>query len=216
MCENCRLRLREIPAPCCQRCGFPLGTGHAPSCQECREWPGNLVWVRAVTPLESPATELVHGLKYQGWRRVGIYLGREIGRRLGRALLGVQVIVAVPTSRSRMRRRGYNQAQVIAESLGATLGRPVSAALSRGPSARSQTTVRGRQRLANVKDAFVLSPCAKAELEGRVVLLVDDVITTGATLRAAALTLSPAQPASILAVSFARRLPMAHIEGGPR
>ena len=71
-------------------------------------------------------------------------------------------------------------------------------------------------RWANVKSAFELEASSRVKLEGRRVLLIDDVITTGATLGAATESLEEANPASILAVTFARRVPMAHAGAGAR
>ena len=143
-------------------------------------------------------------------------MGAEIVRRAGRFLDAVDVVVPVPTTPVRQRKRGYNQADVIARSVARSLGRPVAPALIRPTAARSQTTIGPSGRLANVKDAFHLEADPQKMLEGRRVLLVDDVITTGATLGAATNALAPAAPASILAVAFARRVPMAHPGGVPR
>lgn len=216
VCRNCRLRLQSIPPPFCARCGFPLGTGSAPACLECREWPRALEWARAAAVLESPATHLVHALKYEGWRSVGDYMGREMVRRLGQGMGPVDCVVPIPTSPSRRRRRGYNQAELIARAVARELEKPVVSALVRPGAARSQTTVGPAERFTNVKGAFHLGDSVHKRLKARRLLVVDDVITTGATLGAATETLVETAPASILAVAFARRVPMTHWGGEPR
>lgn len=208
VCSNCRLGLCPVPEPACLRCGAPLGTGEAPSCLECADWPDELRSVRAAFQLESPARELVHALKYQGWRSVGGFMGAEMARRAGAAVQGADHVVPIPTSERNLRRRGYNQAEVIASALSAETGIPLLSCLERRRQEGTQTTLNPMQRRANVSGAFVMTETCGGMVRGRRVLLVDDVITTGATILAACRALVPGAPATVSAYAFSRTVPI--------
>lgn len=208
MCPNCRLALCPVPEPACVRCGAPLGTGEAPSCLECADWPDELGSARAAFLLESPARELVHALKYQGWRSVGEFMGAEMGRRAGAVVRGADWVVPIPTSERNLRRRGYNQAEVIASALAVETGTPLLACLERRRQEGTQTALNPMQRRANVSGAFVMTEACGDMARGRRILLVDDVITTGATILAALRALVPAAPAVVSAYAFSRTVPI--------
>lgn len=208
VCLGCRLRLLPVPLPVCTRCGAPLGTGPAPSCLECAEWPELLAGARSACLLESPARELVHALKYQGWEGVGQLMGEEMARRAHAAVRDADFLVPVPTSVRNLRRRGYNQAQVIAAAMSDALRVPLLACLERRRQVGTQTTLNPAQRRANVSGAFVLSDSRREMVQGRRLALVDDVLTTGATVLAAVQALAPGSPASVFACAFARTVPI--------
>lgn len=208
VCRSCHLRLPPVPLPVCARCGAPLGTGRAPSCLDCAEWPDLLIGARAACLLESPARELVHALKYQGWEGVGRFMGEEMAKRAPPLAGEAEFVVPVPTSRRNLRRRGYNQAQVIAAALADMLGVRLLACLERRTQVGTQTTLNPAQRRANVSGAFVLAESCRDALEGRRVVLVDDVFTTGATVLAAVQALAAGNPASVFAYAFARTVPV--------
>jgi len=197
-----------VPLPVCGRCGAPLGTGDAPSCLECADWPELLAGAHAACLLESPARELVHALKYHGWRGAGDFMGAEMARRAGRAVESAHCVVPVPTSRRNLRRRGYNQAAVIAAALAAKLGRPLLPCLERRGQRGTQTALNPMQRRANVSGAFVMVETFADRVAGRRLLLVDDVVTTGATLVAAVEALRSGGPESVTAYAFARTVPL--------
>ncbi len=208
MCSSCRLGLCPVPEPACMRCGAPLGTGEAPSCLECADWPDGLRSVRAAFLLESPARELVHALKYQGWRSVGEFMGAVMGRRASAAVRGADRVVPIPTSERNLRRRGYNQAEVIASALAAETGIPLLACLKRRRQEGTQTALNPMQRRANVSGAFVMTEAGEEMVRGHRILLVDDVITTGATILAAFRALVPGAPATVSAYAFSRTVPI--------
>ena len=208
VCRNCRLRLPPVPLPVCGRCGAPLGTGEAPSCLECMEWPELLAGARAACLLEPPARELVHALKYHGWRGAGDFMGAEMARRADEGAKRADFVVAIPTSRRNLGRRGYNQAAVIAAALSAALATPLLPCLERHRQEGTQTALNPMQRRANVSGAFVAVEAFADRVAGRRILLVDDVITTGATVVAAVEALRPAGPESVTAYAFARTVPI--------
>jgi len=214
VCGNCRMALPFVPLPVCDRCGAPSGAGRAPACLECADWPAALQGARAVCLLSSPARELVHALKYQGWRGAGAFMGAEMARRAARAAREADCLVPVPTSSRNKRRRGYNQAQVIAQAMADALNKPVVECLERRRQSGTQTSLNPAQRKANVSRAFALAPGREGGVADRRVVLVDDVLTTGATLVAAVAALAPAAPAGVFACAFARAAPMSAPDPG--
>lgn len=208
VCQNCRLGLPPVPHPACDRCGAPLGTGEAPSCLECADWPGELSSAHTLCVLESPARELVHALKYQGWRGVGEFMGVQMAWHAPDPVRRAQCVVPVPTSDRNIRRRGYNQAEVIAGALAGALGLPLHPCLKRRRQRGTQTSLNPMERRANVSDAFVVAESLGGLLRGRRVVLVDDVITTGATILAAVRALGDGAPESTVGYAFARTVPM--------
>lgn len=208
VCQNCRLGLPPVPHPACDRCGAPLGTGEAPSCLECTDWPDELTAAHTLCLLESPARELVHALKYQGWRGVGDFMGTEMARMAPQPVRRADCVVPVPTSGRNIRRRGYNQAEVIAGALARCLDLPLLTCLHRRLQKGTQTSLNPMERRANVSGAFVVAESGRSTLAGRRIVLVDDVVTTGATVLAAVEALGAAAPAGIVAYAFARTVPM--------
>ena len=175
---------------------------------DCKEWPDRLQLADAACLLESPARELVHALKYQGWRDVGRFMGTEMAGRAGEAARRADMVVPVPTSVRNIRRRGYNQSAVIASALSAALDIPLLDCLRRQHQTGTQTALNPMQRRANVSGAFAMVERLAGRLEGRRLLLVDDVITTGATVLAATGVLALGNPRSIVAYAFARTVPI--------
>jgi ComF family protein len=129
--------------------------------------------------------QLLHHLKYKGNKEVGLVIGEQYGHILKEAELfeDVDVIIAVPLHQSRQKERGYNQSQLFAMGLSRSMGaRLDETALYRKMATESQTRKSRYKRWENVREIFALRN--SRELEGKHILLVDDVITTGATIEA--------------------------------
>jgi predicted amidophosphoribosyltransferase len=116
----------------------------------------------------------------------------------------VRLVIPVATTPIRLRERGYNQAAVLAEALAERTGTTAIHALRRAPSARSQTTLQPAARLANVAGAFGLVPGIERDIAGEHLLLVDDVLTTGATIAACTEALVEAGARCVSVLTFAR------------
>ena len=186
VCRRCRTLLRPAPPPVCDRCGAPrLITGRRAEavCEECREWPAELVCARSAYLMHPPADRIVHQLKYRGWSALAAVMAEPMVDVMRACDVAGQitVVVPVPTTQSRLRERGYNQAELIAGSVARRLGCPCENLLARTSSAGTQTTLQPAARGANVAGAFRLRPDMGNNLSDARILLVDDVMTTGAT-----------------------------------
>jgi competence protein ComFC len=151
-----------------------------------------------------PLRDSVVALKYKGRHKTAGRLARRLFERPAcRGLLdGAQLMVGIPLHPTRLRARGFNQAELLAGHLGRYSGIPVSAALVRSRDTASQTALSAPMRRRNVTNAFaVLEP---ARIRNLVVVLVDDVITTGATIRECASTLLGAGAREVRAITVAR------------
>lgn len=200
LCAACAAQFQKIAPPICARCGRPLPSVPCPSCAR---WPIHIDGTRAVAFFEGALRETLHAFKYAHRTELAEPLTNLLHDYLLTNPLPVNTIIAVPLHPERERARGYNQAALLAEALGARARLPVwNNALARTRATRSQTELDAAGRRANVRDAFAAQP----RVRGARILLIDDVCTTGATMDAcgAALYAQGAQAVWGLAVARAR------------
>jgi ComF family protein len=204
VCGICWASILPITPPVCDRCGDPLPTWRdisvpLASCARCRRMRRSIDRARAIGEYTGPLRAIVHALKYEGRRTLARPLGRMMRDRGADVVRGADCVVPVPLHASRLRHRGFNQALDLARHLGL----PVVHALRRTKATATQTDLPAAQRHRNVREAF--APTRRARmLAGRIVVIVDDVSTTGATLDACARALKAAGVAEVRALTAAR------------
>lgn len=149
---------------------------------------------------QSPVHKILYELKYYGNTLMGTEMGRCMATHFQTGGIdffeGIDLIVAVPLSAKRMKRRGYNQSALIAKGISEATGIPIGYdSLVRTVDNPSQTQLKDNmQRWENVKGIFAVDNQGRHQIEGKHILLVDDVCTTGATLSACALAIKKAVP----------------------
>jgi ComF family protein len=210
-----------FPAACagCGREGAPLCDGCLPALDARLTLPGGtplglpaeipapLLQLDWCAPFAGPVRAALHDLKYRGERRLAEPLGDAVARRWARVGSGAEVVVPVPVHADRERQRGYDQAGIIAAHAARRLGLPFALALERGRATIAQFALDRDERAANVAGAFrrrASDPRAVQMVAGQWVLLVDDVVTTGATLAACAIALETAGARAVSAITVAR------------
>lgn len=211
LCRRCRSLIRPVPSPGCPRCGAPvLATGRSVegSCAECRSWPAAIAVARSACLLIPPADRLVHQLKYGGWRAAAEPMAGLLPTRLpGAPGPGArEIVVPVPTTAARLRERGYNQAELLAAAYARRIERPMRPLLVRAGEQVTQTALQAAARGANVAGAFAVAAGSRGELRDAWVILVDDVLTTGATVAECTRVLAAAGVRGVRVVTFARAL----------
>ncbi|MBI5476370.1 MAG: ComF family protein [Ignavibacteriales bacterium] len=150
--------------------------------------------------------DLIHQLKYQGIKSHGIKLGEMIGVKilLDNLFSNADFLIPVPLHKLKKRERGYNQAELICNGISNKTKIPVeNTILERIKYTQTQTTLSLIERKENMQEAFILSHSRGDKVKGKRIILVDDVITTGATINSCAKTLLQHNAKSILAASIA-------------
>ena len=193
ICSHC---LPALDARLDQPAGVPLGMP--------ADIPAPLLQLEWCAPFTGVVRHALHALKYQGERRLAIPLGQAVARRWARAGVDGDLVVAVPVHATRARQRGYDQAALIAEIAARDLGLPHGPVLERSRATIAQFDLDREQRSTNVQGAFALRAGLTTPLRGRWVVLVDDVMTTGATLSACAAVLMDAGAVAVSAITVAR------------
>lgn len=201
LCSSCLQQLTLLKAEGrCYRC-FMAYEGKG-LCLSCRQQP-YLRRAAAAFSYEGAAVSLVKGLKYGSLD----YLASGMGAFMAAQLLTLEwplpdYLVPVPMAATHLISRGYNQSRLLADSLALVLGRPVCEALGRYSGDYSQAGLLKHQREALTTKRFVLRK--KEGLQGKRLLIVDDVMTTGQTMTCCAQLLADAYPSAIYAIAFCR------------
>jgi len=214
-----RVLLDLILPPACAGCGregeLLCPACHAPLLRRLAEPPGaplGLV-IRVPAGLEQlewlasysgSCRAALHALKYGGVRDLAGPLGRTLARRWARAGRDGQLLVPVPVHPARLRERGYDQAVLLADAAAHELRLPMIRALRRTQRTAAQHALDRQARAVNVGHAFEVDEAASGRLVGRAVVLVDDILTTGATLSACAHALRLVGARSVAALVVAR------------
>ena len=207
LCPPCWSKLRLIERPYCACLGIPftydIGAG-ALSAEAIAD-PPPFDRCRAVATYDDVARQMVHGLKYRDRLDLAAWMGRWMRRAGDELLTEAGVIVPVPLHRRRLWWRRYNQSALLAQAIAAAAGKPLAqGALIRVRPTLQQVGLSADQRDRNVRGAFQVPVAEKIAVAGRRVVLVDDVYTTGATVKAATRALLRAGAAAVDVLVFAR------------
>lgn len=214
--------------PTCFACKGALHEGESKACSSCwkairmvaetdelhKETSGHLISSGAICRLfstfyfdkEGPLQSLIHELKYNGMTNIGVELGRKVGMNVQEYMQAATLdgLIPVPLHKTKLRERGYNQSEYICKGISDVTGLPImSHLLRRTRYTQSQTKLDIEERRRNVSDAFEFTPSADVELHGKTFVIVDDVITTGATIVECARVLKGLGANSVVACSVA-------------
>ncbi len=200
LCAACEARLLPVTGPICHRCGRSLAGSVA--CPACAADSPLLLQMRAPLRYEEPTSRLIHGLKYEGYFALAEPLARRLIAGWPAWDQPPDLILPIPLHPRRKQRRGYNQSELLARPLARSLGISFSAtALRRTRHTAPQVGLGVAARADNVRGAFAADPPA---VRARHILLIDDVLTTGATMSAAAAAHLAAGGADVSAYCLAR------------
>jgi competence protein ComFC len=202
-CPDCQKQVIRVPDPVCQSCGLPLS--HPGLCPTCHASPPTYEAIRAWVVFEGPIRHAIHSLKYRRNAALGDALAPHLAGYARNLSWQVDLVVPVPLGRQRMQERGYNQVGLFAKPLAAIQGWHYSPnVLVRTRETLSQVGLSPLERKENISGAFQAEPVLA---DGKAILLVDDVVTTGATLSACSEALIKAGARIIYALTLARALP---------
>ena len=202
-CESCDTAMMVLPTPRCSACGGSQD-GVLEVCTECLH-AGPRPWTRAVSAFRfrGVVRDAVHRLKYQHDTALVPPLAAAMAENWRRhGCPDADVVTPVPLHWSRRMRRGYNQAELLARFAARELGLPCQALLRRRRSTAQQAMLDAERRQTNVRGVFAPRPANRGG--GQRVLLIDDVLTTGATLAEAARVLMTVDVAAVYVLTAAR------------
>ena len=197
LCRACFEALPRLGSPVCGRRGLPTAFATF-VCEECKNVDFGFESAKAPLKYDGVGKKIVHALKYHGYKKVV----EKLATPLMLQVLGegsFDAVVPVPLHRSRLRKRGFNQAELLARGVATRINATVSDTLEVVRSTGDQVELSAAQRRANVAGAYT----AKAPVQGRI-LLIDDVFTTGAAMSACAGTLIRAGAQEVHALSLCR------------
>lgn len=207
ICKDCLAAVQPIPSPICAHCGHPLVYARA-ACPECRDYPLRITHIRTLVWHEGVARQAIHSLKYHHRDDVALPLARLLAAGLARSNISFDLITNVPLHANRLRERGYDQAQLLAEHTARLTRSIYMPTLERTRPTADQIGLNGQARRGNVRDAFSSRNVqVNNTIQRKTLILIDDVCTTGATMDACAAALFEAGAARVYGLAVARPRP---------
>ena len=203
LCHACTARFMQ-PQPRCSTCAMPLSTGQQPQCSTCLRQPPPLDACIAAVTYGYPWSSAITQFKFNGdpgWAGALAALLRRTPQ-VEAALAAADWVLPIPLSRQRLQERGFNQSLLLARQLAPD--KTSTELLLRLQHTTAQSQLPRSERLHNLSGALAIEPLRQPQLQGKSVVLIDDVMTTGATLHTAALVLRQAGAAHITALVVAR------------
>lgn len=197
ICTACRGKIHPATEPVCMKCGKPLPDDRQEYCRDCSRKKHIFLQGRALWVYEKEVKASIYRFKYQDRREYAKIYAQELAGCYGEFIRSrrISAIVPVPLHKKRKKKRGYNQAELLAKELGRILGLPVyTNLLVRVRDTRPQKTLNDTERKNNLKEAFKTT---ENIVQLQYILVVDDIYTTGSTLDAAALALNRAGAAGV-------------------
>jgi ComF family protein len=216
VCPECWAKATPIKDPVCKKCGLPIGSivrslPEGPYfCSICRQKEWAFDMARAGFVFDGPVRDAGHMLKYRGHFGIGAWLGKKMGEALKSALNHKDseeeaLILPVPLSPDRLKDREFNHSLALAGSISREFGLPVnSSILRRKKGSRAQVGLTPKERWLNVRGVFNIK--GPGFIKGRRIVLVDDVLTTGATSNECARVLKKAGAARVEVLTLARTI----------
>lgn len=207
LCPGCWSGLRLIEQPFCRRLAIPFSYDIGPEAlsAEAIADPPPFERLRAVAVYDAVSGRIVQALKYHDHTELARSIGAMMARAAGELAPETDLVVPVPLHRGRLWQRRFNQSAMIAAEIARRIGQPhVPDLVERIKATRRQVGLRATERLANVQGAFRVSAESRLKVAGRRVLLVDDVYTTGATVKAVTRALLRGGASGVDVVVFAR------------
>jgi competence protein ComFC len=199
-CEDCQKKVEIISPPICDCCGQPQNFHGL--CPKCEHDPPPYKELRSWGVFSGPLRNVLHQLKYKHDRGLGEVLSRHLVEYLSRLDWKIDLIVAVPLGVARQKERGFNQSELLAYPIALGSGIPYNRnAITRIRETRSQVGLTAKERHLNVDGAFKADP---HRVSNQCILIIDDVTTSGATIKACATALLEAESKVVYGLTLAR------------
>ena len=203
LCEACLAEIDMLNQNQCQKCGYPIRRNHL-FCENCRQSEQLFDVMRSWAAYTGILKKALHALKYKRNLALGAIFAKPLVEIIKKNNWPIDIVVPVPLSRLRQRQRGYNQAAIISTNIALTLDLPHSPnSIKRIKETETQISLDVNKRFTNLNDAFYANP---AKLNKKKVLLIDDVITTGATMQNCTKAIKNAGADQVYCLSVARTL----------
>lgn len=185
VCEDCHqyiLQARKMPH--CKKCGrfFPSKSTKVLFCKECQKQNSLFVGIRAVVPYNELVKNGIHLLKYKKRKEIAIFLAQYMTDLFlkDEIFQDIDFLLPIPMGEKKFKERGFNQVELLAREMFSKINIPLLDCVKKNKDTLSQVGLGREERMFNLKDSFVvLNP---KQIEGKNILLLDDVITTGSTL----------------------------------
>ena len=199
-CESCEQNLPYNNKTVCNHCGREI---ESPSeyCSTCKETLLSVDKSRSVFKYKKPISGLIKKAKYDNGRYILDYFAKKVANLYFSQFSGSEIVCSVPMSRKRLRKRGYNQSEILAKKVAERINVPFSDSIIKTKETKRQAKLKRSERLKNLTDSFKVKD--KKAVCGKNVLLIDDVSTTGATAEAVSVKLKKAGALRVFLITVA-------------